>query len=292
MVSSLLDSPEFSELRRETVGDPYASAMAVISQTSAIKRMLEQAEQAEQAAKDAGQAGSDAQDAARQLADAIAAAGAGASDDGEIEDDTAAEIEDLTAAAESAADAAADAGKALAQALAKAAREMNATARSGALKAAEDAREESALMTSWGVGPGELERLSFDERAALANRLRSGRMAKFTNLIGRFRQMAAAQRARRVENVPGEVVGIELGSDISRIIPAEIANLAVPGLREEFIARLVDGRALQYQQRGETEAGKGAIRLPGRLQLQHEGHRRHLGDLRGGMGQGIRPEHA
>jgi uncharacterized protein with von Willebrand factor type A (vWA) domain len=259
VVSSLLASPEFGELRRETVGDPYASAMAVISQTSAIKRMLEQAEDAERAAKHAEQARAGAADAARQLADAIEAAGAGATDDGEVDDNTAGLIEDLTAAAESAAGTAQDADKTVAAAIAKVAREMNSTARAAAQKAAQDVREEAALMQSWGVGPGQLERMSFEERASLAQRLRSGRMARFTSLIGRFRQMAAAQRARRVENVPGEVVGIELGSDISRLIPAEIANLAVPGLREEFIARLVDGRALQYQQRGETEADKGAI---------------------------------
>jgi uncharacterized protein with von Willebrand factor type A (vWA) domain len=259
VVGSLLDSPEFTELRRETVGDPYASAMAVLSQTTAIKTMLEQAEEAERAAKETEQAHAGAAEAARQLADAIAAAGAGANDDGEVDDDTAARIEGLTNAAGSAAQAASDAEKGLARAIAKAARDMHATARSGAQKAAEDACEESALMQSWGVDPGQLERMSFEERAALTARLRSGRMARFTALIGRFRQMAAAQRARRVENVPGEVVGIELGSDVSRLIPAEIANLAVPGLRENFITRFIDGRALQYQQRGETEAGKGAI---------------------------------
>jgi len=85
-------------------------------------------------------------------------------------------------------------------------------------------------MASWRISDGELERTDFDTRAKLAQRLRSGRLAQFTRLIGRFRQMAAAQRARRVENVPGEVVGIELGGDLPRLLPSGLANLALPGL--------------------------------------------------------------
>jgi uncharacterized protein with von Willebrand factor type A (vWA) domain len=259
VVSWLLDSPEWQELRRETVGDAHAAAMAVLSQTSAIKRMLDQAEQAQQAAAGAQRAEQDRRDAAQGVAGAIADARAQADEDGEIRDDTADAISQAITAAEQADAAAENAAQDLAGALARAARDMNAAARAAAGRAAEQARDEAAMMTAWGIGPGELQRMSFDERAALAERLRSSRLAEFTSLIGRFRQMAAAQRARRVENVPGEVVGIELGCDIARVVPAELARLAVPGLRQEFITRLVDGRALQYQHRGEAQAGKGAI---------------------------------
>ena len=262
VITSLLDSPEFAELRRETVGDPYASAMAVISHTSAIRRLLEQAEQAQRAAEQAAQAGQRQQAAAQAVAEAIASARAQAGEDGEdgeVDDDAAAATEELISVADQAGQDADAAARKLAQALAQAAPGMHATAQAAAAQAADQARDEAAFMRAWGIGPGELERMDFATRARLAERLRSGRLAQYARLIGRFRQMAAAQRARRVENVPGEVVGIELGSDISRLIPAELASLAVPGMREEFISRLADSRALVYAQRGETHAGQGAI---------------------------------
>lgn len=51
-------SPEFAELRRDTAGDSYAAAMAVITQGPALRRMLDKAEAA-QAAASARQQGYD-----------------------------------------------------------------------------------------------------------------------------------------------------------------------------------------------------------------------------------------
>ncbi len=83
VVSSMLASPEFGELRRETAGDPYAAAMAVIAQGPALRPMLEQAEQAKRAA----QAAAGARQAAAEAAAATAAleqAAAQAGDDGTV----------------------------------------------------------------------------------------------------------------------------------------------------------------------------------------------------------------
>lgn len=84
-------------------------------------------------------------------------------------------------------------------------------------------------------------------------------MARFIDLIGRFRQMAEGQRARRMERVPGELVGIETGDDLGRLIPSELASLGVPAMRAVFAARYAEQRLYLYEQRGETEAGQGAI---------------------------------
>ena len=55
----------------------------------------------------------------------------------------------------------------------------------------------TALMRAWGVEPGQLERMPFEQRARLAQRLSSGRLGRFAQLIGRFRQMAFGGRARK-----------------------------------------------------------------------------------------------
>lgn len=114
-------------------------------------------------------------------------------------------------------------------------------------------------MAAWGVEDGRLQRMPFEERAQLARRLRSGRLGRFADLVGRFRQMAAAERARRVEGAPGELVGIVLGDDVSRLIPSEVASLGVPALRPVFAAKLVESRLMQYETRGDENAGRGAI---------------------------------
>ncbi|EWS90901.1 LOW QUALITY PROTEIN: hypothetical protein SSIG_07303, partial [Streptomyces filamentosus NRRL 11379] len=60
LLTQVMASPDFAELRRETVGDPYAAAMAVLAQSAALRRMLEcsrgareQGERAEEALRTA-----------------------------------------------------------------------------------------------------------------------------------------------------------------------------------------------------------------------------------------------
>jgi uncharacterized protein with von Willebrand factor type A (vWA) domain len=259
VVTALLGSPEFTELRAETTGDPYAAAMAVIAQGPALRRMLEKAEDAQQAADAEAKARQDAADAAQAVATALEQAVAQASPDGTIPADLAGDVANAIGQAERAAAAAEDAAAAAARALAAAAPGIRQAARAAAAKAADAARDEAALMASWGVSPGELERMSFEQRARLAARMRSGRISQFASLIGRFRQMAAGQRARKTEHAPGELVGVTLGDDLSRLIPSEAAALGVPVLRAEFAARYAEQRLFIYETRGEAPAGQGAI---------------------------------
>ncbi|MBW4722447.1 VWA domain-containing protein [Saccharothrix obliqua] len=258
VVTSLLGSPEWEELRRETVGDPVAAAMAVLAQADALRRILERTQDAQDAADAQAKAEQEAADTAAAVAAALDRA-ADAADEGTVPVEAADAVEQAIAAAETADQTAVDAAGSAEQALAAAAPGVRALARAAAADAAEQAREEAALMAAWGVGPGQLERMDFDERAALAQRLRDGRLGEFAALVGRFRQMATAQRARRVEHVPGEYVGITLGDDLSRVIPSEIAQLGVPELRAVFAAKYAEAGLMLYDTRGEENTGQGAI---------------------------------
>ncbi|HEY3958656.1 MAG TPA: VWA domain-containing protein [Streptosporangiaceae bacterium] len=259
VIASLLDSPEFAELRRETAGDPYAAAMAVLAQASALRRMLAKAEDAQQAAQQAAQARQDAAGAAQAVQDALDTAAAQASEDGDVPADAAAAVQQADGQAEAATQAVTAADAAAAQALAAAAPGIRAAARAAAQQATGQVREETAVMRAWGVGPGELQRMSFAQRARLAGRLRSGRLGEWAQLIGRFRQMSAGERARKTEHAPGELVGITLGDDLGRLIPSETAALGVPALRAAFAARYAEQRLFIYETRGEAPAGQGAI---------------------------------
>lgn len=259
VVSTMMQSPEFAELRRETAGDPYAAAMAVLSQGEGLRAMLERAKDAHDKAEQQTQAQQHAAEAAEAVADALEAAGEQADDDGTVPAAAADAVRQAIEQAQAADDTATAAGQGAQQALAAALPGVRAAARQAVKQAAENAAEEAALMRSWGIGPGQLERMDFDTRSQLAQRLRSGRLGQFAQLIGRFRQMATGERARRVENAPGELVGITLGDDLGRVIPSELSQLGVPALRPVFASRYAEARLMLYDSIGEQITGQGAI---------------------------------
>ncbi|MER5996877.1 vWA domain-containing protein [Streptomyces viridosporus] len=259
VITSLVESPEFAELRRETAGDPYAAAMAVLAQAAALRRMLERSRDARKQAEQATKAQQDAEGAATAVSEALQQAADGADEDGTVPTSAADAVQQAIEAAEAAEAAARQAAQDAAQALSAAAPGIRATARNAAAKAAQAAREEAALMRAWGVAPGELERMPFDQRTRLAERLRTGRLAQWAELIGRFRQMASGERARKVENTTGELVGVTLGNDLSRVIPSELTNLGLPELRAVFAARYAAGELMLYDSQGEQTTGQGAV---------------------------------
>jgi uncharacterized protein with von Willebrand factor type A (vWA) domain len=259
VVTSLVESPAFTELHRETAGDPYAAAMAVLAQAGALRGLLERTREAREQAGQAERGRQAAEDAASAVAEALRQAAEEAGQDGTVPAPAADAVRRAVEAAEAAGAAARRAAQDAARALGAAAPGVRAGARSAAAKAAEAVRQESALMRAWGVGPGELERMPFDRRARLAERLRTGRFAQWAELIGRFRQMARGERARKVENATGELVGVTLGDDLSRVIPSELAHLGLPELRAVFAVRYAAGELMLYDSQGEQSTGRGAI---------------------------------
>jgi uncharacterized protein with von Willebrand factor type A (vWA) domain len=259
VITSLVESLEFAELRRETAGDPYAAAMAVLAQAAALRRMLDRSRDAQERAEQAKKAQQDAEGAATAVGEALQQAADGADEDGTVPAPAADAVQQAIEAAEAAEAAAQQAAQDAAQALVAAAPGIRAAARNAAARAAEAAREEAALMRAWGVDSGELERMPFGRRARLAERLRTGRLGQWAELIGRFRQMARGECARKVENAAGELVGVTLGNDLSRVIPSELANLGLPELRAVFAARYAAGELMLYDSQGEQTTGQGAI---------------------------------
>ncbi|MGP3974047.1 VWA domain-containing protein [Streptomyces sp. 8N114] len=259
VVNSLVESAEFAELRRETVGDPYAAAMAVLAQATALRGMLERSRGDQEQAEQAKKARQDTEAAATAVGEALQQAAREADEDGTVPAPAADAVRQAIEAAEVAEAAAQQAAQDAGQSLAAAVPDIRAAARNGAAKAAETAREEAALMRAWGVAPGQLERMPFHQRAGLAERLRTGRLAQWAELIGRFRQMAGGERARKVENAAGELVGVTLGNDLSRVIPSELANLGLPELRAVFAVRYAAGELMLYDSQGEQATGQGAV---------------------------------
>ncbi|MDQ0485630.1 hypothetical protein OIE90_21170 [Streptomyces cellulosae] len=259
VVTALTQSPDFAALRRETAGDAYAAAMAVLAQASTLRGLLERSREARERTGRADRARQEAEAAAAAVGEALRQAAEEADEQGEVPAPAATAVRRAAEAAREAEESARREDGAAAQAMAAAVPGIRSAARNAASAAAEAVRQEAALMRAWGVDAGETERMPFAERARLAERLRSGRLARWAELIGRFRQMAAGERARKVEHATGELVGVTLGDDLSRVIPSELAVLGVPELRAVFAARYAAGELMLYDSRGEQGTGKGAV---------------------------------
>ncbi|GHE75578.1 hypothetical protein GCM10018771_67170 [Streptomyces cellulosae] len=259
VVTALTQSPDFAALHRETAGDAYAAAMAVLAQASALRGLLERSREARERTGRADRARQETEAAAAAVGEALRQAAEEADEQGEVPAPAATAVCRAAEAAREAEESARREDGAAAQAMAAAVPGIRSAARNAASAAAEAVRQEAALMRAWGVDAGETERMPFAERARLAERLRSGRLARWAELIGRFRQMAAGERARKVEHATGELVGVTLGDDLSRVIPSELAVLGVPELRAVFAARYAAGELMLYDSRGEQGTGKGAV---------------------------------
>ncbi len=94
----------------------------------------------------------------------------------------------------------------------------------------------------------------------LAARLKGDqRLKRIAQLAGRFRRIAAAKRRSRVRHGADEIVDIEQGADLARLLPAELARLVHPVLRLSLLRDLVERRCLQYQMTGTETLGRGPL---------------------------------
>ena len=82
---------------------------------------------------------------------------------------------------------------------------------------------------------------------------------ELARLVGRFKQDARALRRKTLDRGVAEAYDIERGSELGRLIPAELIALHHPGLRADFRRRLLEGEVLQYRLREEEQKGKGPM---------------------------------
>jgi len=129
-----------------------------------------------------------------------------------------------------------------------------------AREATEDAIETMAAV-GWGTGGTGASTTDVRDVAALTTRIKRSRILKDIMLLaGRMRRMALRKHADRVKHGPDELVDIEVGRDLARALPSEIAMLAAgPELRLDFLARFAEGQVLQYRMDGREKLGRGPI---------------------------------
>lgn len=130
-----------------------------------------------------------------------------------------------------------------------------------ALEAATEAVEEvEEAAAACGMGPGSPGKVDPARIAAIYERVRnSSDLRRIVDLAGRFRRLAQSKQRTKVVHGNDELVGVNLDDKIPRLLPHEIAQLAIPELEDDFLRRLVEKQTLCREYKGVEKVAKGPI---------------------------------
>lgn len=262
VAESIADAVETRETRTHTPWDQYSSVLAATAALAGAEDVIRQ--HAEQL-KDAEQRKAEAEEAMQKSLERLMQAKEKADQAEQDGDEEAAqsaaeqaaqaeqELEESTGAAEQATQQAAAATMAVAagvrRQVGQAIQQVN-----------EQLDDEADMMGAFGISEDDAKKMSFRERARLAERLRNTRLAKFRKLVGRFRRLSSAARSKKVEHGMDEIVGVELSGDLSRVLASEIVLSEAHEVFElDFLHRLSEDRLLSRQYVGVEQVGDGAI---------------------------------
>jgi uncharacterized protein with von Willebrand factor type A (vWA) domain len=127
-------------------------------------------------------------------------------------------------------------------------------------RATEKVGEVQSFVEAWGADPGEAARLSLEESLALAERVQmSPELQRIAELAGRIKRLALTCHAQRVRHGVDEIVSIETGASLERVLPQELVSLRHSVLRRDFLRRFSEGALLQYELSGRETLGRGPL---------------------------------
>jgi uncharacterized protein with von Willebrand factor type A (vWA) domain len=257
MAQKFLEQPGVMSLRKSTMHDDIASAMGLRSMKEEIRTAYETAEEARQQYQEA----QDAEDAANQAAQQLSALLAKADnmqpgDPGA--DDLAGQIEAASQALQQATGISDQAAQAAQEAAEQAAQEAAQQVGKAAQQAKDDMDAEQAAAAAFGVEPGDLQRMDFDTRRQLAEKLAKVRdLAAFVAMIGQAKNVERGEFRKRITNNPDEISGVRLSNDMGHLTSGEYMALAIPELETDFWIRFGENRLVTYELSGTEKLGKG-----------------------------------
>ncbi len=76
---------------------------------------------------------------------------------------------------------------------------------------------------------------------------------------GRFRRVARSKQRQKASHGLDDMVGVELGGDLGKVLASELGRLGVEELELDVMRRMVEGQLQQRQYRGVEPVGKGPV---------------------------------
>ncbi|MGB9791693.1 MAG: VWA domain-containing protein [Thermacetogeniaceae bacterium] len=249
LIERLLTNPAWEEVREQTVFDEWLSAALTVPTAQKLLALIpEEAQALQREAVLQERRVQEMREKAQELRE-----------QGHLQQ--AQELEDTAAQAEAQAQAAAqqvlekmeEMGEELERGMARAAFEAAETAQS-----VQDAID---TFRGWGTEPGRphagvpgREVMLVAERLAGSRKLRD-----IMKLAGRFTRIVLQKRRSKIKQEPTELVEIETGGDLSRVLPGELVSLADPVRRMDFYRRFAEKKLLQYRLDARAPHGRGPL---------------------------------
>lgn len=270
----LVNLTEYKSVRRWTEGDPIASALAfeklepyIEPLYDKLQKEKEKQDEYEEKLKQAMAAASEQKTADEMLQEYLDAQPEEGEGDEEGEGEGDPEGDALRAAAAQAQANAQGAADSAAQALADFQQSMDG--RTGEIqgelaKGLNEADQHLEMLNNmsiaWGSEPGDLMRLPAERRIELARRLNTPKFANMSRLIGPMIRDAFAEQKRKVVHTREEIVDLETGDDLPRVVATEWARLSTSEETELlFFKDLAMQNLVQYQMKGFEKIARGGI---------------------------------
>lgn len=96
--------------------------------------------------------------------------------------------------------------------------------------------------------------------AAMFNRVRTDpTLRRICDLAGRFRMVARSRQRTKTVHGVDDVVGVEMGGDVGRLLPTELARLAAPELELDAVRRVLERQAACREHAATEPVGKGPV---------------------------------
>ena len=126
-----------------------------------------------------------------------------------------------------------------------------------AAKEVEEAKDAAAAL---GMGPGAPGGNDPKAIAALYKRVRSDpTLKRICELAGRYRRVAQSKQRRKTTHGLDDVVGVVLDADLGRLLPHELAKLAIPEFEDDILRRLVERQVMCREYHATEPVAKGPI---------------------------------
>jgi uncharacterized protein with von Willebrand factor type A (vWA) domain len=125
-------------------------------------------------------------------------------------------------------------------------------------KEVEECREACAAL---GLGPGCPGGNDPRAIAALFRRVRGSKtLRRICELAGRYRRLAQSRQRQKALHGLDDVVGVELGGDLGRLLPHELAKLACDDeFADDALRRLLERQLMCREHRASEPAGRGPV---------------------------------
>lgn len=127
-------------------------------------------------------------------------------------------------------------------------------------EATQGTKEVYDFMAGWGVDPGSLQRMPYEDKIALADKIRNTEVLRnVAKIVGRMKLLLASKQKQKITKVPEEIVDISQGDDIMRTVPSDMMLMMDEDTEPLFIRKFTEKQLQTYQLEGREKLGEGPI---------------------------------